>query len=612
MSWYKVGTVSVTPGSNAVIGTGTSFIANSRVGDAFRGPDGGWYEVTNIASNTALSISPGYQGAADASGTYALAPMQGYVKESADALRAATQVIASGVADMEQQVATATEAAQSAAQSKAGATEQAGIATSAAGVSTENKNAAQLAAEQSQSSAQVSGTAADRSEDARDSIVQSEQAAAASAEAAEQSAAQAEQVTIGKADKGDNNDITSLLALSSDGFDKIRLGLSPVVGATATAAGKKGLVPAPGIADRDKFLKGDGTYGEVGGGLPVGAMTQWKFSRATIPGGQLALDGQIVTNGRALYPELWALLQPFCVTDAVWLAAPYTSRGLPSSGNGSTDFRLPDDNGKHPDGLTIAAMVFRGDGKNSAGTPGLHQADQMQGFRVAVPFHAFPGAAAQDSFGKVPASEVDGTGTSEYGAGNTAVTNGYKRSSKAVNDGVNGVPRTGTETRSASTTGIWCIVAAKTAVNAGTVDVPALATAVATQGAQIQSVDSLIATTFVYPNGGSAATPANVAAGARYIVSNPYPGFQVICEAQIFYNNTWGTTGYAGNIGSGSTALGTFASQTNNGDIVTQVCQSGTMFGLSAVTGGSHGSTTNSAVGTMPCRVKVTKTRLPL
>ena len=87
MPWYKSGTVSVALNSNAVIGTGTAFIANSRVGDAFRGPDGGWYEVTNIASDTALSISPNYQGATNAAGTYALAPMQGYVKDSADTLR---------------------------------------------------------------------------------------------------------------------------------------------------------------------------------------------------------------------------------------------------------------------------------------------------------------------------------------------------------------------------------------------------------------------------------------------------------------------------------------------------------------------------------------------
>ncbi|WP_433766628.1 phage tail protein [Pseudomonas putida] len=88
MPWYKSGTVSVTLNSNAVIGTGTAFLSNGRVGDAFRGPDGGWYEITNIASDTAMSISPIYKGATAAAGAYALAPMQGYVKDSADALRA--------------------------------------------------------------------------------------------------------------------------------------------------------------------------------------------------------------------------------------------------------------------------------------------------------------------------------------------------------------------------------------------------------------------------------------------------------------------------------------------------------------------------------------------
>ncbi|WP_122518143.1 tail fiber domain-containing protein [Pseudomonas viridiflava] len=88
MPWYKSGAVAVTQNSNAVIGSGTAFIANSRVGDGFRGPDGGWYEVTNIASDTAMSISPNYQGATNNAGGYALAPLQGYVKESADALRA--------------------------------------------------------------------------------------------------------------------------------------------------------------------------------------------------------------------------------------------------------------------------------------------------------------------------------------------------------------------------------------------------------------------------------------------------------------------------------------------------------------------------------------------
>ena len=273
MTWYKTGTVTVASGSNAVIGMGTSFIANSRVGDAFRGPDGGWYEVTNIASSTSLSIAPDYQGASVAAGAYSLAPMQGYVKDSADALREATKTIASGVADMQEQVATATEAAASAGQSKAVATEQAGIASAAAALSTGNKEAAQLAAQQSAASAQASGDAAVRSETARDSIVQSEQAAAASAAAAADSAEQAEAVTVGKAASGDNNDITSLRALTADGFDRIRQGLAPLVGATASVAGVKGLVPAPSIADRLKVLSGAGTWVPLPTGATWGSIT---------------------------------------------------------------------------------------------------------------------------------------------------------------------------------------------------------------------------------------------------------------------------------------------------------------------------------------------------
>ncbi|WP_454869450.1 hypothetical protein [Pseudomonas gorinensis] len=289
MTWYKTGTASVTSGSNAVIGTGTSFIANSRVGDAFRGPDGEWYEVTNIASDTALSIAPNYQGATVAAGVYSLAPMQGYVKDSADALRAATQVIASGVADMQDQVAAATEAATSAGQSKTVATEQAGIASAAADASAGNKDASQLAAQQSGLSAQASAAAADRAETAKTSIIQSEQAAAASASAAAASAEHAEEVTLGKAASGENNDITSLRALSADGFDRLRQGIAPMVGATATVAGTKGLVPVASVAERLKVLSGAGVWVPLPTGAAWGAITGTLSAQTDL---QLALDAK--------------------------------------------------------------------------------------------------------------------------------------------------------------------------------------------------------------------------------------------------------------------------------------------------------------------------------
>lgn len=84
MAWYRTGTVNVTASSTTVTGTGTAFVANARVGDAFIGPDGRLYEVSNIASDTAISILPEYIGASASAQSYAIAPVQGYTKKLAD------------------------------------------------------------------------------------------------------------------------------------------------------------------------------------------------------------------------------------------------------------------------------------------------------------------------------------------------------------------------------------------------------------------------------------------------------------------------------------------------------------------------------------------------
>lgn len=84
MSWYRTGTVTVTNGSTTVTGSGTAWVANSRVGDAFVGPDGLTYEITNIASNTAISIFPAYRSASGSGQSYSIIPVQGYTKTLAD------------------------------------------------------------------------------------------------------------------------------------------------------------------------------------------------------------------------------------------------------------------------------------------------------------------------------------------------------------------------------------------------------------------------------------------------------------------------------------------------------------------------------------------------
>lgn len=242
MPWYKAGTVSVTQNSNAVIGVGTAFIANSRVGDAFKGPDGRWYEVVNIASDTALAISPPYAGPTAAGAGYSITPVQGYVKASADRLSKISAEIGSVDASVQAAAASATAADQSAvaagqlsadagaaAQSALDAAQQADGARIAAQTSEGNAASSAAAAESSADRAEQVASAFDQNAQAKtDTFNQNASAAQAaidasvdlagdSASAAAASAAQAaqsEQNVSNKANSGVNSDITELRGLT--------------------------------------------------------------------------------------------------------------------------------------------------------------------------------------------------------------------------------------------------------------------------------------------------------------------------------------------------------------------------------------------------------------
>lgn len=88
MAWYNTGTVTATLNSGTVTGVGTAFISNIRVGDGITiAGSTSVHEVTNIASETSLTISPVYPGTTGSGKTYSIIPVQGYVKDSADQLR---------------------------------------------------------------------------------------------------------------------------------------------------------------------------------------------------------------------------------------------------------------------------------------------------------------------------------------------------------------------------------------------------------------------------------------------------------------------------------------------------------------------------------------------
>ena len=83
MAWYRTGTIAVTNGSTTVVGTGTSWIANSAVGEGLLAPDGRIYEIANIASNTSLTLGQAYLGATQSSQTYVIVPTQSYIRDLA-------------------------------------------------------------------------------------------------------------------------------------------------------------------------------------------------------------------------------------------------------------------------------------------------------------------------------------------------------------------------------------------------------------------------------------------------------------------------------------------------------------------------------------------------
>lgn len=100
-------------------------------------------------------------------------------------------------------------------------------------------------------------------------------------------------------------------------------------------------------------------------GTPLGSPLWHNGTRVSIETGYVAMDGQLLL--RATYPILWAKIQSSfnLINDTLWLAN-NGARSSYSSGDGSTNFRMPDLNGKSAGALK--SPVLRGDGYATTGT----------------------------------------------------------------------------------------------------------------------------------------------------------------------------------------------------------------------------------------------------
>lgn len=159
-----------------------------------------------------------------------------------------------------------------------------------------------------------------------------------------------------KAAKGANSDITSLTALSGPlrlGGDAVNAYDAVTLRQLQSSSGGSGGASLNGVMNN--FL---------------GAVEWFNGSRAKLPAGHVAADGQLLN--RADYPDIWNAINSgvfVSVDDTTWLNASgsqYVHRGKYSTGNGTTTFRMPDLNGQ-----TTGSIIpfLRGDG--SGGSVGV-------------------------------------------------------------------------------------------------------------------------------------------------------------------------------------------------------------------------------------------------
>jgi hypothetical protein len=367
---------------------------------------------------------------------------------------------------------------------------------------------------------------------------------------------------------------TTLQVTSSTGAD-VDL---PV--ATVTQAG---LLSA---ADKDKLDKSSS-----GGSGELFNYAWHNGPRSSIDVGRVATDGQqlLLLTHPDVCQAIWAGKQ-HAVDESVWQADP-TKRNCWSRGDGTSWVRVPDLN---------AAVAGTGKPFYLRGGP-----DSLNGTSVGDAIRNITGTASASGVWGLLADSANVTGPfgiAPYSAQYKDLAGGGFASTvgRALTFDVSKAVPTADENRVKTAYGVMTVRVFTEVSNVGALDAGQLATQLGVVDAKVQALDANAGFTIIYPNGGTAAAPANVAANTRYVMPNPFPGFHVMCVAELLIGGTWGETGWAYASAGG---YGTKASQSSSEGIVVQTGNAA----LAAIGRHTGGIFTSEVTTPTPCRVKVWK-----
>lgn len=288
-----------------------------------------------------------------------------------------------------------------------------------------------------------------------------------------------------KAAKGVNSDITSLTALSGP----LRLGGDAVNAYDA-------------ITLRQLQASSGGSGGASLSGVMnnfIGAVEWFNGTRGVglIPAGHLPADGQLLK--RADYPDVWAAISAGVlnsVTEALWQDSgvsnnPAANRGMYSTGDGSTTFRMPDLNGSQSG--STPNLYLRGTGSSindiPAGTTSDSAAPNITGNYIlggSTGAASVRDATVTGAFTRSGSTKVAGLSYNTNNQSNDLSLDASKSSAVYGRDNVG-------EIRPRSAWGIWLIrvsgsfVAANTSFDVITGDKTAPSSGVITYGGSVNS-----------------------------------------------------------------------------------------------------------------------------
>lgn len=289
-----------------------------------------------------------------------------------------------------------------------------------------------------------------------------------------------------KAAKGVNSDITSLTALSGP----LRLGGDAVNAYDA-------------ITLRQLQASSGGSGGASLNGVMnnfIGAVSWFNGSRGVglMPAGHLPADGQLLK--RADHPDTWAAISAGVlnsVSDALWLDSgvsnnPAANRGMYSTGDGSTTFRMPDLNGSQSG--STPNLYLRGTSSDlsssiPAGTTSDSAAPNITGSYIlggSTGAASVRDATITGAFTRSGSTKVAGLSYNTSNQSNDLSIDASKSSAVYGRDGVG-------EIRPRSAWGIWIIrvngsfVAANTSFDVTTSDSSVPSSGVITYGGSVNS-----------------------------------------------------------------------------------------------------------------------------